>query len=72
MTHAMDGYPGIEHNMPIIPAYRDVVELFRTSQTTNTPTLLVTYGGPWAENWFFTNEDVVGDRKLRHFTPVES
>src|SRR5690606_8595956 len=37
MTHAMDGYPGIEHNLPIIPAYRDVVELFRTSQTTNTP-----------------------------------
>jgi Tol biopolymer transport system component len=71
MTHAMDGYPGIEHNMPIIPAYRDVVELFVTSQTTNSPTLLVTYGGPWAENYFFTNEDLVGDRKLRHFTPRE-
>jgi Tol biopolymer transport system component len=71
MTHAIDGYPGIEHNMPIIPAYNDVIELFRTSQTVNTPTLLVTYGGPWAENWFFTNEDVVGDRKLAHFTPVE-
>jgi Tol biopolymer transport system component len=69
MTHAMDGYPGIEHNMPIIPAYGDVVELFRTSQTTNTPTLLVTYGGPWAENHFFTTEDVIGDAKLRHFTP---
>ena len=69
MTHAMDGYPGIEHNMPIIPAYRDVVELFRTSQTVNTPTLLVTYGGPWAENWFYTREDVIGDAKLAHFTP---
>jgi Tol biopolymer transport system component len=69
MTHAMDGYPGIEHNMPIIPAYGDVVELFRTSQTTNTPTLLVTYGGPWAENFFFTTEDVIGDAKLRRFTP---
>jgi hypothetical protein len=69
MTHAMDGYPGIEHNMPIIPAYRDVVELFRTSQTTNTPTLLVTYGGPWAENWYYTRENVIGDAKLAHFTP---
>jgi Tol biopolymer transport system component len=69
MTHAMDGYPGIEHTMPIIPAYRDVVELFATSQTTNTPTLLVSYGGPWAENWFYTREDVVGDTKLAHFTP---
>jgi hypothetical protein len=71
MTHAMDGYPGIEHTMPIIPAYSDVVELFKTSGTTNTPTLLVSYGGPWAENYFYTNEDVVGDAKLRHFTPSE-
>jgi hypothetical protein len=69
MTHAMDGYPGIEHNMPIIPAYDDVVELFKTSQTTNTPTLVVTYGGPWAENYFYTNEDLVGDEKIAHFTP---
>jgi Tol biopolymer transport system component len=71
MTHAMDGYPGIEHTMPIIPAYGDVVELFKTSGTTNTPTLLVSYGGPWAENYYYTHEDVVGDAKLAHFTPQE-
>ncbi len=69
MTHAMDGYPGIEHTMPIIPAYRDVIELFKTSGTVNSPTLLVTYGGPWAENYFYTHEDLVGDEKLAHFTP---
>jgi Tol biopolymer transport system component/imidazolonepropionase-like amidohydrolase len=69
MTHAMDGYPGIEHNMPIIPAYGDVVELFKTSGTVNTPTLLVTYGGPWAENYFYTHENVIGDEKLNYFTP---
>jgi imidazolonepropionase-like amidohydrolase len=71
MTHAMDGYPGIEHTMPIIPAYEDVVELFKTSGTTNTPTLLVSYGGPWAENYYYTHENVVGDAKVRHFTPKE-
>jgi len=71
MTHAMDGYPGIEHTMPIIPAYDDVVELFKASQTTNTPTLLVSYGGPWAENYYYTHENNVGDAKLRHFTPKE-
>jgi Tol biopolymer transport system component len=69
MTHAMDGYPGVEHTLPIIPAYGDVVELFKTSQTTITPTLLVTYGGPWAENYYYTHENVVGDAKLAHFTP---
>jgi Tol biopolymer transport system component/imidazolonepropionase-like amidohydrolase len=71
MTHAMDGYPGIEHTMPIIPAYEDVIELFKASQTTNTPTLLVSYGAPWAENYFYTTENVAGDGKLRHFTPKE-
>ncbi len=69
MTHAMDGYPGIEHSLPIVPAYRDVVELFAESGTVNSPTLLVTYGGPWAENYFYTREDVFGDEKLLHFTP---
>ncbi len=69
MTHAMDGYPGVEHAMPIVPAYNDVVELFETSGTTNTPTLLVSYGGPWAENYYYTHENVVGDKKLNHFTP---
>ncbi|RMH12359.1 MAG: amidohydrolase [Gemmatimonadetes bacterium] len=69
MTHAMDGYPGVEHTMPIIPAYGDVVELFAASGTVNTPTLLVSYGGPWAENYYYTHENVVGDPKLTHFTP---
>ncbi len=71
MTHAMDGYPGVEHTMPIIPAYNDVVELFKTSGTTNTPTLLVSYGGPWAENYYYTTENVVGDKKVAHFMPKE-
>ena len=69
MTHAMDGYPGVEHTMPITPVFNDVVELFKTSGTTNTPTLLVSYGAPWAENYYYTHENVVGDVKLRFFTP---
>ena len=69
MTHAIDGYPGIEHSLPIVPAYQDIVELFATSGTVNSPTLLVSYGGPWAENYYYTHEDVFGDEKLTHFTP---
>ncbi|HEY9384663.1 MAG TPA: amidohydrolase family protein [Gemmatimonadales bacterium] len=71
MTHTMDGYPGIEHTMPVIPAYGDVVQLFKETQTTNTPTLIVAYGGPWAENYFYTNENPADDPKVKHFTPVE-
>jgi hypothetical protein len=69
ITHAIDGYPGIEHNLPIAPLYSDVVELFKESETTSTPTLLVSYGGPWAENYFYTTEDVHDDPKLNTFVP---
>jgi hypothetical protein len=37
----------------------------------NSPTLVVTYGGPWAENYFYTREDNVNDEKLAYFTPKE-
>jgi Tol biopolymer transport system component len=69
ITHAMDGYPGVEHTMPITPAFNDVVELFKASGTTNTPTLLVSYGAPWAENYWYTHYDTGGDAKLHYFTP---
>jgi Tol biopolymer transport system component len=71
MTHTMDGYPGIEHTMPIIPAFGDVVQLFKETQTTNTPTMIVQYGGPWAENYYYTNENPLNDPKVQHFMPPE-
>ncbi len=71
MTHTIDGYPGIEHAMPIVPAYGDVVQLFKETQTTNTPTLVVQYGGPWAENYFYTNENPAEDPKVQRFTHPE-
>jgi len=69
MTEAMDGYAGIEHTLPIAPQYKDAVELFAKSGTTWTPTLLVEYGGPWAENWWYEHYDIMADPKLTHFTP---
>jgi Tol biopolymer transport system component len=72
LTHALDGYPGIEHSLPVAPIYEDVVKLFRTSQTTNTPTLLVSYGGPFGENYFYTHENVHDDAKLRRFAPEDN
>ncbi len=69
MTHAMDGFGGNEHSLPIVPLYKDVVELFAQSGTAYTPTLLVLYGGPWAENYFYTTTEVHDNAKLNHFTP---
>jgi Tol biopolymer transport system component len=69
LTEAMDGYAGVEHTMPIAPLYKDVLQLFANSGTTWTPTLIVQYGGPWAENYWYENSDVVNDPKLNRFTP---
>ncbi len=71
LTMLMDGYPGQEHSLPITPLYKDVVTLFAQSGITYTPTLIVAYGGPWGENYFYETESVYDDAKLRHFTPYE-
>ncbi|MEZ4416696.1 MAG: amidohydrolase family protein [Gemmatimonadota bacterium] len=71
MTMGQDGYSGMEHNMPGFPLYDDVVQLVAQSQMAYTPTIIVTYGGPWGENYFYTTEDVFGNEKLRRFTPFE-
>ena len=69
LTEAMDGYAGLEHTLPIAPMAKDVVQLLARSGTTWTPTLLVQYGGPWAENYWYERYDIFADRKLTRFTP---
>ena len=72
MTHGIDGYPGIEHTLPITPKFDDVFEWYKATQVTNSPTLIVEYGGPFGEGWFYQSENLLGDAKLRHFThPVD-
>ena len=69
-THAIDGFSGNEHSLPIVPLYKDMVEVFAKSGITYTPTLLVAYGGPWAENYFYQTTEVWNDPKLRRFFPT--
>ena len=71
IASTIDGYPGQEHNHPIYPVYKDLIGLTAFSKRAYTPTLLVTYGGPWAENYYYATEDVHGDEKLNYFTPKE-
>ena len=72
MTHGIDGYPGIEHTLPITPKYKDLFEWYAATGTYNSPTLVVEYGGPFGEGWFYQTEDLVNDAKLRRFThPID-
>ena len=70
MTHAIDGFSGNEHNFPIVDLYDDTVQLVARSGMSYTPTLLVAYGGPWAENHFYSRESPHDDPKLRRYTPL--
>jgi Tol biopolymer transport system component len=69
LTEAIDGYAGTEHSYPIAPIFKDNVRLIAESGITYTPTLLVLYGGPWAENYWFQKYDILKDEKLGRFTP---
>ncbi len=71
LTQMADGYSGQEHSLPIMPLYKDVVEFVARTKTFYTPTILVAYGAPWSENFYFESENVVNDAKLRRFVPWE-
>ncbi|MGH9863115.1 MAG: amidohydrolase family protein, partial [Candidatus Acidiferrales bacterium] len=69
LTHALDGFNGNEHALPIVPLYKDVTEFFARSGIGYTPTLIVAYGGPFGEDYFYVTTEVHDDAKLNHFTP---
>ena len=71
ITNLLDGYPGHEHSIPVYPLYKDVYTTIAESKICVTPTLLVAYGGPWAENYFYETENPYHDKKLQFFTPYE-
>jgi Tol biopolymer transport system component len=71
LTHAIDGFSGNEHSLPVVPLFADVVELFARTGISYTPTLLVAYGGPFGETDFFTTTSIHDDPKIRRFIPHE-
>ena len=71
LTQMADGYSGQEHSFPILPLYKDVTEFVARTKTYYTPTILVAYGAPWSENFYFQHENVVNDQKLRRWVPWE-
>jgi len=69
LTHAIDGFAGHEHALPSVPLYQDVVQLFARTGISYTPTLLVTYGGPFAEDNFYIRQSPLDEPKVKRFMP---
>lgn len=71
LSMILDGYTGVEHSLPIVPIYKDVIELEAQAKTTYTPTLIVSYSGPFGQIYWRQRMDIHADPKVRRFTPHE-
>jgi len=69
LTMAVDGHSAIEHAIPTVPLYDDVLQLLAATDTYYSPTLLVAYGGPSGEFEFYGRSPVWADERLGTFTP---
>lgn len=69
LTMILDGHSSIEHNIPVAPLYKDIIQLWAASQTSYTPTLIVNYGAMQGEYYWYQNTNVWEDKKLLRFTP---
>ena len=69
MTMINDGHTTIEHNIPIPILYKDVINTWKESKTAYTPTLIVNYGGPNGEYYFYQYDNVWENERLMRFTP---
>ena len=69
VTEAIDGYSGHEHTIPTFPLQADLIKLLAESGIAYTPTIVVAYGAPWAENYWFEKMDLLNDTKLKTVTP---
>ncbi len=65
----MDGHTTIEHNLPVATLYDDVIQLWKNSQTAYTPTLIVCYGAPSGEYYWYQHTNVWEKERLLRFTP---
>ena len=72
MTMILDGHTTIEHALPYVPLYKDVVTLFGRSGTAYVPTLLVAYGGPSGDRYYHQHHELWRDERLRRYIPDQT
>ncbi|MEL7728032.1 amidohydrolase family protein [Citromicrobium bathyomarinum] len=64
-----DGNSTLEHNIPVMTMYDDVVQFFGQSNTNYTPTLVVGYGGLAGDPYWRQATDVFAQPLLQAHTP---
>ena len=69
MTMIADGHTTIEHSLPVARIYDDVKQYWKGSGTAYNPTLIVAYGGPFGENYWYQHSQVWKDPILSKWVP---
>jgi len=69
LSMVADGHTSVEHNIPVAPLYKDVIDFWSATNTSNTPTLIVNYGGVNGEYYWYQNTNVWEKERLLAFTP---
>ncbi len=69
LSEVVDGHTTVEHNIPVVPLYKDVTSLWAATKTHNTPTLVVNYGSVSGEYYWYQNTNVWEKERLLAFTP---
>jgi len=69
LSMILDGHTTIEHNLPVAPLFKDMIELWKNSQTGYTPTLIVNYAGLSGEYYWYQHTNVWENERLLRFTP---
>ncbi len=69
LSMILDGHTTIEHNIPVAPVYNDLIQLWKNSKTAYTPTLIVSYGSLFGENYWYQHTNVWEKERLLRFTP---
>lgn len=69
LSMILDGHTTIEHNIPVAPLYKDVIEVWKNSGTSYTPTMIVNYGSISGEYYWYQHSDVWKKERLLTFTP---
>jgi imidazolonepropionase-like amidohydrolase/Tol biopolymer transport system component len=69
LSMVVDGHTTVEHNIPVVPLYKDVTTLWAATKTHNTPTLVVNYGSVSGEYYWYQHTNVWEKERLLTFTP---
>lgn len=65
----LDGHTNLEHNLPVATYYDDLLQLFKNSAMSSTPTLIVTFGELFGENYIYQHQQPWKENKVRTYIP---